>query len=1121
MYSLDNFFVTSAPQQSLIVGSYDLFLVILSIILATTASFVALHFASMTKVIQNNHHRHIAIIAGASIFAGGVWSMHFVGMLAYEMSEQATYNIPLTLISILPSLIASYITLRMLVNPAMTLWQLIISSLSVGAGIGMMHYVGMEAMEMDADLRYVPSWFFASIIVAVVLAFIALSARHYLTKFWKQHSVHLINIISALVMGLAISGMHYTGMAAARFIMSDDTLMPHRITEDHVQLSYVITSITLLLIALAITIASQLRYRQLLTEKTISELRLKTTLETAVDGIITIDEKGTIQDFNPSASVIFGWKNTEIIGRPFFVLVPDDAKHEYQEYLFNFHNTGKTQLTGQAREVFAKHKDGHTFPIRLGVGRVEVKDVGSMFVGFATDISQRWEIEEKLRKSEEQYSSLIRNIPGASFRCLLDEYWSVIFVSDAIFDISGWTAKDFYEKRIHLSELIHHDDVALTNDVVQSALESKTSYSVEFRWKHKDGHYIWVFEKGSIIYENNNPVWIDGLILDITQRVAMEDDLRQAKERAELSAESKARFMANMSHEIRTPMNAIIGFSDLLLDAKDINDNNKKHLQTISQSARSLLHLLNDILDSAKLEKNKLELEESTFDLTRLIDSVISTLWLQAKNKNLYLNCSIPDDIHTTYLGDENRIRQVLYNIIGNAVKFTENGGVTVSVFPIAESTLRFTVEDTGIGMDEAILNTIFEPFAQADASMSRRFGGTGLGTTISKQLVDLMGGELNASSEAGIGSTFFFDLPLQKTDDIIDTTLENQSLSIPPKTVLIADDISQNLTLLSLLLERQNHTVITAVNGEDAFHQYITNKPDIILMDLQMPVMDGFTATRKIREYESAQRLQPIPVVALTASVLSEDRLQAANAGMNGFSHKPIDIQLLTAEMARVLGIEPDFISIAPEKHHIDENKFTQISTDKALTLWGSYSVYLAELARFIKEYSDVSKQLAELNETSNYSELKKLAHKLKGVSGNLGLMKIHQSTSLIENKSNNENKVEIAAEIAKLDKAFSTLSKEEKRIKASLADSDSDRTLASPVHLGHDSILALVDELIELSEHGELNEDKVDELVNGVEADLHGLALDIKKSVLDFDFLVAQKHLSAIKQHITKMNA
>ncbi|WP_289303309.1 PAS domain-containing protein, partial [Methylophaga sp. UBA3996] len=307
---------------------------------------------------------------------------------------------------------------------------------------------------------------------------------------------------------------------------------------------------TLLLIALAITIASQLRYRQLLTEKTISELRLKTTLETAVDGIITIDQNGIIQDFNSSASTIFGWKNTEVIGKTFLVLVPDEAKNEYQEYLFNFLKTGQTQLTGQAREVFAKHKDGHSFPIRLGVGRVEVEDIGSLFVGFATDISQRWEIEEKLRKSEEQYSSLIRNIPGASFRCLLDEHWSVIFVSDAIFDMIGWAAEDFYKQRIHLSELIHHDDVDLTNDAVQSALESKTSYSVEFRWKHRDGHYIWVFEKGSIIYENDQPVWIDGLILDITHRIEMEDDLRQAKERAELSAESKARFMANMSHEI-------------------------------------------------------------------------------------------------------------------------------------------------------------------------------------------------------------------------------------------------------------------------------------------------------------------------------------------------------------------------------------------------------------------------------------------------------------------------------------------------------------------------------------------------------------------------------------------
>lgn len=1117
MFDFDNFFISSSSQSAYIVGSYDYALVLLSVFLAATASFVALHFASMTEVIVSRQQRHIAIMAGAGILAGGIWSMHFVGMIAYEMSEHVEYNIPVTMLSVLPSIVASYITLRILVKPKVTLSHLILCSITVGAGIGIMHYVGMEAMEMDTELRYVPSWFFASILIAVILAFVALSSRHYLSQLRTKGSTLSVNIISAVTMGIAISGMHYTGMAGARFVVSDDMVIHQAIDGEHLHLSYIVAFITLLLTTLSATIASQLRYRKLLTEKTTSELRLKTTLETAVDGIITIDDHGIIRDFNTSATNIFGWFSDEIIGQSFFLLVPDNEQETYKQYLDSFRRTGQTQLTGQAREVFAKHKDGHTFPIRLGVGRIEVKNVGSMFVGFATDISQRWEMEEKLRKSEEQYSSLIRNIPGASFRCLLDEHWSTIFVSDAIYDMTGWTVEDFYEKRIHFSDLIHHDDVALTNDVVQSALDNKTNYSVEFRWKHKNGHYIWVFEKGSIIYENDTPVWIDGLILDITQRIEMEDDLRQAKERAELSAESKARFMANMSHEIRTPMNAIIGFSDILLDAKDISDHNKKHLQTISQSARSLLHLLNDILDSAKLEKNKLELEETAFDLTRLVDSVISTLWLQAKNKGLYLNFSIPDDIHTTYLGDENRIRQVLFNVIGNAVKFTENGGVTLTVSPLSDSYLRFEVEDTGIGMDEKTLANIFEPFAQADASMSRRFGGTGLGTTISKQLVDLMGGELDASSRIGVGSTFFFDLPLKKTDDVVDTTLTSQTLSIPPKKVLIADDISQNLTLLTLLLEKQHHTVITAENGEDAFQKYMAEKPDIILMDLQMPVMDGFNATKKIREYESEHSLKATPIVALTASVLSEDKQEAIDAGMDGFSHKPIDIQLLTAEMARVLGIEPHYSTPAEDQNTDLGLALTQIKTDKAISLWGSYPVYLVELERFTTQFSNITKQLSELNDTSNYSELKKVSHKLRGVSGNLGLMKIHQFASVIEAESVNKNQAVVTAEIAKLDDALEMLLVEQQALSSSLSETGMPAELLASSALDPDTILVIVNQLIQLTDHGELDEGKVTELVNGCEGECHRLALNVQQAIFDFDFVKAKEQLDAIKQHIT----
>lgn len=1111
---LDNFFISPQEKVTYITGAYNYTLVALSVVIAAVASFIALHFASMTQHIVVARHRHIAVIAGASIMAGGVWSMHFVGMLAYDLGAHVGYELTLTFLSILPSLIASYITLRMLMKSRLSLWQLLISSIYVGAGIGVMHYTGMAAMEMEAKLQYVPVWFAASIIVAVLLAFVALSVRYYLSVFYQGLSANVINAVSAVIMGLAISGMHYTGMAAARFSMVEQGMFHHTHGDHHLQLSYIVTFTALIISALAVTIASQLRYRQLLLEKTINERRLHTMMETAVDGIFTIDAKGIIQDFNKSATEIFGWQASEIVGKLFFKLVPDEAMEEYRGYLHSFQQTGKTQISGQAREVFARHRDGHIFPVRLGLGHIQSKELGSMFVGFVTDISERWEMQEKLRKSEEQYSSLVKNIPGASFRCLLDEHWTALLVSEGITDLCGWTPDDFYQKRIHFSDLIHPDDVEKTNHIFQTARDKKSKYTMEFRWQHRDGHYIWVLENGSIIWGDEAPLWVDGLILDITERVEMEDNLRQAKEEAELSAESKARFLANMSHEIRTPMNAIIGFTDILLDTNDMADSNKKHLNTISQSARSLLHLLNDVLDSAKLEKDKLELEESAFSLIRLIDSVISTLWLQAKNNGLYLNFAIADDIHTTYIGDENRIRQVLLNIVGNAIKFTEKGGVTLTVSACADQRIRFSVKDTGIGMDKNTLEHVFKPFSQADASMSRRFGGTGLGTTIAKQLVELMGGELHATSVLGEGSEFYFDLQLKKAHALHEPTEQESGFDIPAKKILIADDIEQNLTLLSLLLERQQHEVVKAENGEQALKVFKEAQPDIVLMDLQMPVMDGFTATKMIREYETAHALTPTPIVALTASVLSEDRIEAKLAGMDGFAHKPVDITALTNEMARVLGIASAPVTERRVESLTQRKSNSQINVKQGIAMWGDPVIYVQELLRFSHQYEDMADRLQALHHAADFVEVSHYAHKIKGLSGNLSLMTIYHLALNLEQYAGMSDADKCESEIQRLKTAMSVLHEEV----AELVE----RFNVNYVSQGQSQVLdneqtaVLVDDLIVLSDLGELDETKIEHLVEGIDADLHSLALEVKAAMEDFDFSAAKNHLDAIKQQL-----
>ena len=1112
MQWLNNFFVTQVDSSNLMVGDYNYFLVALSIVLAAVASFFALHFASVAQHIVIKKYKNIALVSGSFIMAGGIWSMHFVGMLAFDMGHPVTYDPLLTALSLIPSILASYITLKRLIKPNLSIWQLLLNGLFVGGGIGAMHYIGMEAMVMNAELRYDPTWFIFSIVIAVALAFVALSTQYYVGRLWTGLSQKWLSGISALIMGGAISGMHYAGMAGARFISSaEEVSHAHMSSAPNSYLSFVVATITLLLSILASNIASQLRYRQLLLEKTVSEVRLKTTLDTAVDGIITINSKGTIVEFNKSASTIFGWLEEEIINQSFLTLLPPNYVDEFASALENFRKTGNTSVSGSEREICAVNKSGHVFPIRMGVGRVDIPNSETLFVAFISDISIKKSMEETIKKREKQYSSLITNIPGASFRCLMDENWTAIFVSDAIYDIAGWEAADFYDNTITFARLIHPDDLKLMLDPEDESSKNKT-YSIEYRLKHKSGHYVWVMENGSIIYNDDGiPEWMDGVILDISQRIKIENELRLAKIKAEASAESKSSFLANMSHEIRTPMNAIIGFSDILLDS-DVSGENKKHLATISKSARSLLHLLNDILDSAKLEKNKLELDIQVFVLANMVDTVISTLWLQARNKGLELHFEIKTDVARAYLGAEDRIRQVLMNILGNAIKFTEKGNVTLIVAKNSNNSLRFSVQDSGIGIPPERLKNIFDPFTQADASMSRRFGGTGLGTSISKQLVTLMGGELHVKSDMGVGSCFYFDLPLNESD----MPAAAESLQLPviaPKRILLADDIEQNLTLLTLLLKRQGHAIFLASDGVQAIEQFKILTPDLILMDIQMPNMDGLMATQVIRQYERENQLNHTPIIALTANVLLEDKLEAQHAGMDGFANKPIDIHALVQEMAKVLNETPISLNQENTDNAISDHENSQININKGLSLWGDMSIYTTELSAFSSHNSDLTNKLLAHLSAQEYEDISSLAHAIQGTSGNLALLKISNTMSIIERSAQAENHDLCLKSIQRLSSSLITLVEELQPLtKKSATDTNNESTDTQTTY-SNTELLSLLETLILSADLGEVDDESIDFLINNVPQTMKAQAIEIAKAIGDFEFSRAVTILTRLK--------
>ena len=405
-----------------------------------------------------------------------------------------------------------------------------------------------------------------------------------------------------------------------------------------------------------------------------------------------------------------------------------------------------------------------------------------------------------------------------------------------------------------------------------------------------------------------------GVSFDVTELRKRECDLAKALDKAEAASRAKSDFLATMSHEIRTPMNGVLGMADLLRET-NLDDDQKLYVETICKSGNALLTIINDILDFSRIEADRLDLEDKPFDLADCLDQVLTLMSERAREKSLGLVMRYPRTLPRLVIGDDGRVRQIVLNLVGNALKFTETGEVELRVkmeYQAGQSVFIIEVADTGIGISSENLERIFEEFQQADNSTTRTYGGTGLGLAITRRLARRMGGEVSASSVVGQGATFTVRLPmdLAQVDDNAEDELQSggDTSDLSPRVrrrVLVAEDNDVNQLVLRHMLDPQKFRLDIVGNGREALERYRDDPGawDVILMDISMPVMDGVEATRRIRGFELAEGLAPIPVICLTAHVLDKARETCAEAQMSDYLSKPIQRDLLVAMIERWTG--------------------------------------------------------------------------------------------------------------------------------------------------------------------------------------------------------------------------
>jgi two-component system sensor histidine kinase/response regulator len=860
-----------------------------------------------------------------------------------------------------------------------------------------------------------------------------------------------------------------------------------------------------------------------------SKARLEVIMQAMTDMILTLDRDGVIRFASPSLQRQLGWNPEELLGREAAEFLHRD---DIRTIARAARDTPAGESTTQIRHRIRARDGSWKWFESVGMNRT-ADPKARAFVISSRNIDERLQAETALRESEEQFRLLAENSTDIITR--RGPYGVVTYISPSVYAILGYEPEEIVGNST--DALVHPEDVDAYRDFI-APRGDEVSKAI-YRARHKDGSYVWLEGRLRLVRDPDSglPMEYQMVSRDITERQKAAEDLQQAKEAAEVANLAKSQFLANMSHEIRTPMNAILGMTELAL-LTELTAEQRDYLTTVAQASNSLLDLINDILDLAKIEAGRLSLEQIPFSLAETVRDTVGTMAVRAREQGIKLEAKIDPELPAGFVGDPGRIRQILFNLIGNAVKFTHVGGVTVHVSSRPADGVRHEVEvavvDTGIGIAPDRLDAIFEAFSQADSSTSRRYGGTGLGLAITAQLVEMMDGKLRATSRVGVGSTFSFSVRLEPLDadalapisafgdnegirvmviadaetrgsqvdemltrsglvvctvpsvaaaeerfgptgkvafDVVVLAMKAASMGLvqevarsrvmettpviamleegkrgdaamyrdlgfrgyltEPLTpgslveavavvagdevdrdeivtkhwlrdrrrnlkVLLAEDSPINQKLAVRLLARRGHDVTVADDGRRAVAAFTEGGFDVILMDIQMPELDGFGATAKIRALEEGTGSR-IPIVALTAHAMTGDDKRCIEAGMDAYVSKPFRAEELYATVEQLAGgARPPSPESPPQQQEESPVIFDRA---QAIEQYGDDPEFIAEIVEiFLEEMAQLTTEAEAALDAGDLETLGKVAHRMKGALGQMTAEEGREAARVVE---------------------------------------------------------------------------------------------------------------------------